>query len=69
MKKKDVTGTAVTALVGLGCSFVGEILLSLFAEKFAAKIKNRFMPGKSDEMLVSSLTVAEFKEIMKKAEA
>jgi ABC-type multidrug transport system ATPase subunit len=66
MKKKDVTGTVMTALVGLGFSFAGEVILNLFSDKIAAKIKNRWMPVKQDDMLVSNLTVAEFKEIFKK---
>jgi hypothetical protein len=66
MKKRDIPGTVITALVGLGCSFLGEITLNLFAEKIATKIKNRFMPEKTDDMLIGSLTVAQFKELLKK---
>ena len=66
MKNKDVMGAVLVGLVGIGTSFAGEILLGLFAEKIATKIKNRFMPVPKDDMPVSSLTVAEFKELLKK---
>ena len=65
MKKKDIAGTVIMGLVGIGTSFAGEILLSLFAEKIAGKIRKRCIPGKQEDMLVGSLTVAEFKELLK----
>ena len=65
MKKKDIAGTVIIGLVGIGTSFAGEILLSLFAEKIAGKIKKRYMPVKQEDTLIRDLTVAEFKELLK----